>query len=376
MKGEKNLILRNGNDYASLTVEIEPTKPGVFTGKGTFSLASTALDIGKDVTIDHGNNPETWFDIPFRLLSAVLIEGHWIEIPKKVLKAAVKKFDMTLYMNHHDVVNEWLGKIEQPTWDNSEPPGVNGLVRVNALRDEKLGGDIILGLKSKALGHMSVGFWYLWHPSHMFEDMTQFFRLLGTEHEGEIVRMILDEITDVGEGSIVSYGADRNAVPLGTLALGDEGEIVIDSEEEETEKNEKESLNKEVKMYLKLLNAVLSSLGMEGVKEDGETTIDFEAIRAIKASADAHSAKIAELRVAAETNIALLETAGKKVDPEMKAAIVSCDPAVLKIFAEQLAKRVVAEIPTNGRSSEPGDDGLEKPEPVSESEKSFTAINV
>jgi len=182
----------------------------------------------------------------FRMLSKVLIEGHWVDFSEgDVLKRAVPLFlDLTIYADHRPSVRNWIGVVLDPEWTESlndrSIPGVDGNFRIDRVQNP----DIARGIDQNppAIKCCSVGIHFKYRRSHSEMSDWQFYEMLGREVDGQVVRFIVTEITRVVEVSLVYAGADRNAIMLST----DEYDDFNEDEEEPMPKDQTNSSSDEL----------------------------------------------------------------------------------------------------------------------------------
>lgn len=167
--------------------------------------------------------PEDYIYADFRALSKVIIPLRFLDFAKgNVLKSATRLFrNLTVYPNHQHDIKDWLGVVIDSSWDeNKTPHGINIKLKIDALKDL----DVARGLLSDppTITKGSANVWFNWEKSHDLDDI-EFFVSLGKKIDGKIVRMIVTEIWDVGEYSLVWKGADTYAKKLpGKVKVGDE----------------------------------------------------------------------------------------------------------------------------------------------------------
>lgn len=156
---------------------------------------------------------------PFRLLSAGIIEGYWIDFSEDILKAAVEKFNnITVFPDHEPNIRDWIGVVTNARITNSKGVlGIDADFKIDIVQNP----EIIRGLQMSppAIKHCSVGVRIDGKPSHRFETKWEFERKLGKMIDGQVVRTIVTEIMDVNEVSLVYKGADPHATRL--IAVGD-----------------------------------------------------------------------------------------------------------------------------------------------------------
>lgn len=148
----------------------------------------------------------------FRALSKIYIADYFLDLRKNdVLKNSTPLLkDQTVYADHRVSVHNWLGVVEASQWDEQyNPPGIDADIKIDIAANPK----IVRGLtiQPPAIHSASVTFWFLWSKSHPDLSWEDFITNLGEEMDGEIVRFIVDEITQYGELSLVWQGADPYA---------------------------------------------------------------------------------------------------------------------------------------------------------------------
>jgi len=186
------------------------------TGSGSLIATSATLKVKSNLEPNEKFSPDEFISVPFRFLSATIIEGHELEISEKVLKKAVKLWDnKPVQVDHLFNIEDNIGITSNPIWDGeSEPPGVNGWLHINKIRDAEKGQAVSQGLKMGTVESTSVWFWFDWEPSHPDLDEAVFWEMLGQEVNSRRVTIVLTKITDVWEQSLVLLGADVNAKKL------------------------------------------------------------------------------------------------------------------------------------------------------------------
>ncbi|MEN6359274.1 MAG: hypothetical protein ABFD59_04315 [Smithella sp.] len=176
---------------------------GTFSG-GVIQGMTTPINLAA-VENNGGLNPEEYFVTNCRLLSAAVTPYRRFDFTRDgVLKSAVSLFDgLTLYANHYADVNDWKGMVQEPVWDETNvPAGINAKAVLDRTVDPKLA----RGVETKALRSFSVTIWFTYEKSH--PDLKNFYDYLGEEVEGEMVRLIVTQITQAGEVSVVWEGED------------------------------------------------------------------------------------------------------------------------------------------------------------------------
>lgn len=172
--------------------------------------------------------------VPVRAISAVLVEGHWMDHRDPApMKAAVELFvGRPVHVMHDAHPLAVLGKVLDAEWDDTpmgraQAPGVNVTVAVwtgmPALDGGAWGrgGDVARlerGIREGVLDRWSLGFCAEYEVSH--DDMKdwgfdRFCCLLGTPGpDGEPYRFVVTAIPDVYELSLVDIGAVESARSL------------------------------------------------------------------------------------------------------------------------------------------------------------------
>lgn len=152
-----------------------------------------------------GLDPAEYYVCLARILSAAVTPYRMFDFSRgDVLKNSVPLFDgLTLYANHRADVNDWKGLIQEPVWDDKNTPnGINAKVVIDRTVDPKLA----RGVETKALRSFSVTIWFNYERSH--PDLAGFWDRMGEMVDGEMVRLIVTEITNAGEVSVVWEGED------------------------------------------------------------------------------------------------------------------------------------------------------------------------
>lgn len=195
-KQKKNLeIIREGFAKARFG--------GTFSG-GVIQGMATPINLAA-VENNGGLNPEEYYVTNCRLLSAAVTPYRKFDFTREgVLKSAAPLFDgLTLYANHDADVNDWKGMVQEPVWDGTNTP--NG-INAKAVFDRTVDPKLARGVETRALRSFSVTIWFTYEKSH--PDLKNFYDYLGEEVEGEMVRLIVTQITQAGEVSVVWEGED------------------------------------------------------------------------------------------------------------------------------------------------------------------------
>lgn len=180
---------------------------------------------------------EDLYYLTMRALSQRVIEGYWIDYTRPgVLEASVPLLNNQRVCVDHCYwkAESAIGAIVNAVWD-AQGLNSNGLPGINArlFVDSKIAPGIVrrLAYPVPAIHSASVTVGFEWEPSHpqLLED-GKFWWFLGTEVEGEIVRLIVTQIAFYRELSFVYEGADEDAKRLPDD--NDEGDEPIDDAED------------------------------------------------------------------------------------------------------------------------------------------------
>ena len=231
---------------AELKAELSIKEAGVTIGMPTTdtdkfnNLAAEKFNINlndipppntEGMRIPEGLEPkaEDFLYVPFRLLSATMVAaGSWRStmFPAKVLRKAT---DMLLgkgvFTDHDDRPKNWTGYVAKTQWQaatkqNGEtiPGGINGLLAIDTTEERNR--DVAKGIINGAVYSNSVGIQFMFKMSHDYDDEWEFRRRVGTIHEdGTMVHLIVTDIIDIHETSLVNLGADPYAKRIGTDGL-------------------------------------------------------------------------------------------------------------------------------------------------------------
>lgn len=161
-------------------------------------------------------NPDDYVQKDFRLLSAIIIPGARFPIDYTrpgVLEKAAHKFRRSLFSDHWWSLHRCLGSVRNPRWNaSSKPPGVDGTLFVlkNAADESKR--DIAKLVEDGHIDRCSVTILFAWEQSHSEMKEKVFWTRLGeTDEKGELIRVVVTEVLDIYEVSLVYFGADNTA---------------------------------------------------------------------------------------------------------------------------------------------------------------------
>jgi hypothetical protein len=196
-----------------------PNVSGLISGVGAISQSSFQSPVFSSIE-DVRPKPEDFIGVPFRAISQSVAPGYWVDWSKPgVLEASVSMLYGQPVFKNHDFwdVEDWIGVVAKSYWD---PKGENsgGIPGINAdlLIDWKANPLVARGLlvKPPAIKSDSVTVKYQYDFSHPdLVEQDRFWRLMGQEVEGEIVRLIATKIMAYWELSLVFRGAqDENVI--------------------------------------------------------------------------------------------------------------------------------------------------------------------
>lgn len=221
---DHNLIYGNiGNkSIEDILKAISNTRPSNETSLGFFDAASPDFNTYFPEASEDDFIPkdEDFIYPAFRLLSKTIV-NQWIPIDfsqGSVLKKSMDKFSgITIYPDHEKGTANNLGVVVDVWWQNAYttstgqrvPAGVNGRLKVDAKSNVKVARG--LSMEPPSIHSGSVTIQIKSKKSHDDMDDWDFFEKAGSEIDGEIVRLIVTEILDVTEYSLVWAGADPYA---------------------------------------------------------------------------------------------------------------------------------------------------------------------
>jgi hypothetical protein len=212
----------------------------------------------------------------FRALSRAVIPGYWLDFTKAgVLEAAAPLLaGQTVYKNHWDWdVESWIGVVNASQWDASGEavggiPGINVELKIDTIKCPAIARGLLI--EPPAIHSVSVKVMFVFEFSHpKLDEEGLFWRILGQEVDGEIVRMVVTEITGFGELSLVNRGADKLAKKLPTnqpMDEDDDDEVDSDDEVEADTKKKKRAMSAPDKgeTTVKLTAEQIAALGLKG----------------------------------------------------------------------------------------------------------------
>lgn len=355
------------------TLVVPELSAEVKTAMASFAATPRSLGMGGGEGINPGltqgdvfPNEQTDYIYPkFRVLSAVLIPGYWIDFSVgAVLKESMPLLsEQTLYCDHiYWRTREWVGVVNTVVWDEKPDkagaPGINSEMKV----DWRKAPDIARGLlmKPPAVRAVSATVDFDWDASHPeLMEKRIFWQSLGENIDGEIVRLKVTKITDYYEVSFVYKGANPGS--NGHLPDDDEAELSAPGSDKLRFVDQRKPDDKlklvgppKEKNTVKLTDAQLKALGLEAQAKDGEVADSFvistaESLAARAAAADGIvSAERAEvLRLAT-----LSEGVGedKKLPESLSQLIAGADASQLPGLKTLYAERAELKFPKTCQS--------------------------
>lgn len=157
----------------------------------------------------------------FRMLSETIVsKGAPIDFSSPgVLKASMGLLlGQTINIDHETAVGNAIGALSEVFWQNSYkskdgvivPAGINAVMKIDGKSNPRIARGIMMSPPSIHSNSVTVRFG--WEPSHKFDDDQEFFSKVGTyDKEGELIRLIVNEIKGYHETSLVAHGADPYA---------------------------------------------------------------------------------------------------------------------------------------------------------------------
>lgn len=239
-----------------------------------------------------------YVNIPFRSLTAKYLgeSGYFLDFSQEnVLKDSIplimtaenggqRKKPLKVQRNHSFDIEDTLGTVPKAWWDNSEEfsaPGINVMSRL----DWKMYPNEVRKLLSNPplIESSSWAFMFSWQQSHPDMKWWQFMDLLGHEVDGEVVCLIVTEISEYYHFGLVWAGGDDEAVQTGQTPLnpplkkgGLGGLPVPYSDVVTTELDKKTKIKQPSKeemmeeIIIKNLSSFQDVLGLDGVSDEAE----------------------------------------------------------------------------------------------------------
>ena len=268
-----------------------------------------------------------YISVDFRAISKTVIPGHWIDWTRdNVLEESVGLLlGATVYPNHsYYDINGWLGAVSNVEWDAdgkaaSGVAGINARYKIDALMNPRIARGLMMEPPAIHSTSMTVLFEFEYsHPEMAAEDRWKFFRNLGEEIDGEIVRLIVTKINEYWEASLVFQGADR----LAKMQPKDDTANSF-SAEAETAADQLPPNSTDEEKTMKLTSELKAKLGIEF---DGDEVPDEQvsaAIDSLSAKAGQVPDNLTELNAQAEAGKKFIEKQRDEVTRLAKLA--ECD---------------------------------------------------
>lgn len=294
---------------------------------------------------------DDYISVNFRALSKAVVGGHWIDWSKdNVLKDSLQKLlGATVYPNHDFTdINNWLGSVARVEWDDAGEKsdgvaGINAEYKIDALMNPRVARGLLMTPPAIHSTSMTVLFKFEFsHPEIAAENRWRFFELLGEEVEGHVVRLVVTEILEYWEASLVFQGADRLAKQHRDPDTEDFADMSVKPAAIEPPANSNEEKT------MKLTKEQKTKLGIEF---DGEEVPETEIFKAAESFADRYAgvvdtANIAELTKRAEAGDKLVEQKRESVTKlaklaELGAEIGDLDEVVSQSIADADADKLV-----------------------------------
>lgn len=167
----------------------------------------------------------------FRALSATTVWKGFkpIDFSKNgVLKAAMNLLvGQTINADHETALGNAMGTVRSVFWQEETtkngikiPAGINAEFMIDGKSNPRIARGIQMNPPSIHSNSVSVRFG--WEPSHKMKSDEDFYSKLGTrDDKGNFYRLIVNEVLQFSETSLVSHGADAFA-----QKIGDDGMIV------------------------------------------------------------------------------------------------------------------------------------------------------
>ncbi|MGE0367213.1 MAG: hypothetical protein AB7Q00_15915 [Phycisphaerales bacterium] len=321
---------------------------------------------------------EDYITVNFRAISKTVVPGHWIDWSKaNVLKESTPKLKgQTVYPNHDFFdINNWIGAVSDVEWDEKGEqaegvPGINATYKIDALMNPRIARGLLMKPPAIHSTSMTVLFKFEYsHPEIAAENRWRFFELLGEEVEGEIVRLVVTEILEYWEASLVFQGADRLA-----KKQSDEEEDLAGMSAKQPAAQPPANSNEEKTM--KLTAEKKAELGIEFDGDDVPETEILKAAESLSAKVkEFDQVKFDELEKRAKAGDELVEKQRAEVtrlaklaelgaedgdlDEVVSQSIADADAGRLVKLEGYYKKKAAERFPKEGRSSQEGSQAVE-----------------
>jgi len=160
-------------------------------------------------------NDGDYLYLNFRALSAAFVLDHGVDFSDQaMLRAAVP-----MLMRRPVLTDHWFsiygvtGTVIQTWWGDDDGLGVPGIDCRLRINRKALPNNLLAEIEADPPLHLAVSVtpYFHWRKSHPRLSDDQFWELLGTELDGQTVRMIVTEMIEMPEVSLVWAGADPRA---------------------------------------------------------------------------------------------------------------------------------------------------------------------
>jgi len=289
--------------------------------------------------------------VPFRGLSKAFLPDHCLDFSVDgVLEAAVPLvYGQTVYPNHDfGDINNALGSVSNAVWDGDDKagkgvPGINVQYKIDALMNPRI--SRLLLMRPPGIHSTSLTLLFEFDFSHpQLVEEGRFWLLLGEEVEGHIVRLIVTEILECWECSLVFMGADRLAKQLPGDDDDDETDYESFSAAELAEKaagnNPPPNSNEE-----KTMNIPKEKREALGIGFDGDDVPETEIFKALESQAASRATlkaglpdDVEELKAQAVAGVTLLDEKRAEVTRKAKLAELGSEEGDLdEVVSAQIA---------------------------------------
>lgn len=381
--GIANLSDRGGNALVDLRAAI-PTQTVSEEAKKVLESASLWSIGSKNQVQDNvpvAGAPvitdERYVYAKFRALSQTHLVNRGLDFstPGVLEKAVTLLGGRTVYPNHDftDIYN-WLGVVSNASWDaegaaSDGIPGINAEIKIDAFLNYRIACGLMMSPPAVNAMSLTVVFEFEYsHPQLAMESRWKFFDMLGEEVDGEIVRMIVTNIVEFWEASLVHVGEDRTAKQI-EAARGGTQSFSAEKAEEAAEipppnSNEEKTMNipKETRTKLGIgfdgddvpeTEIFKAAENLAARVEEMEQSATSEAIAELKTQAEAGKLLLDEKRteVTRLAKVAELGADDKDLDPVLETVIKEADAKRLTELGAYYGKKVNEKFPQGGRSS-------------------------
>lgn len=325
IKLPQGLKLNNGKLQTILRCALMPSVPEKI--KLDLALNAESLDELKPSASDY-------LKAQFRALSAAYLGpgGYFLDFSKPgVLAASLplmlprekggsRRRYLMLHRNHSNLVQDRVGFIANATWveagGEQSAPGIN----IDTMLDWKLAPNEARQLISDPplLDSVSVSVEFDWEKSHPDMRDWQFWDLLGHEVDGQMVRIVVTEITDYYHVALVWEGADEEADLI--LTKNQNGKNREPLAPADKERNHAGGMMKDLTISSALARQLCSLLGIEDLEKDvlASVTALAEANEELLAKQVPLEEKAKELQRVMDLRRAQVKALITKVDGECK----------------------------------------------------------